>query len=339
MPQYALFGLHLQSDLPLPGIQPVATSSVPDVRVQLVGPSAKIPADHDGPPWYVSPHLADDHVPLLRMWRPGAGRYYRLLYADGTEFRVAASGDHVWGTWREPYCLEDLATYLLGPVLGFVLRIRGVICLHASAVTIHGRAVAFVGHPGAGKSTTAAALARRGFPVLADDAVALRPAGDAILVESAYPGLRLWPDAVEALYGTGYTLPRLTPNWDKRHLDLTTNGYRFQAQALPLGAVYLLEDRRPFPEPPAAEPVTGQAALLRLVAQTYTNYMLDRQMRAREFALLGRLAHTVPLRLLFPPAEAARLPELCDLILRDCLASDAGAAHPLAAPLHPEAPP
>ena len=51
----------------------------------------------------------------------------------------------------------------LGPVFAFVLRLRGAVTFHASAVRI-GDAVAFLGPQGAGKSTTAAALALRGCP-------------------------------------------------------------------------------------------------------------------------------------------------------------------------------
>ncbi|HEY6402772.1 MAG TPA: hypothetical protein VI479_15250 [Blastocatellia bacterium] len=53
------------------------------------------------------------------------------------------------------------------------------------------------------------------------------------------------------------------------------------------------------------------------MANTYTNYLLDRQMRANEFNLLGRLVKNTPLRKLKPHSDPARLPELCRLILDD----------------------
>jgi hypothetical protein len=55
-----------------------------------------------------------------------------------------------------------------------------------------------------------------------------------------------------------------------------------------------------------------------LVANTYTNYLLDRDRRAAEFAALGRLLARVPVRRVVPHVDAARLPRLCDIILADC---------------------
>jgi len=87
---------------------------------------------------------------------------------------------------------EDAATYLLGPVLGLLLRLRGVTCLHASAVALADRAIAFVGSEGAGKSTTAALLARKGLAIISDDVVALVERDALFTFIPAYPYLSLW---------------------------------------------------------------------------------------------------------------------------------------------------
>ena len=178
------------------------------------------------------------------------GGYYRLLYSDGTEFIVDRTGTRIWATWPDTLTLEDMATYLLGPVLGFVLRLRGITCLHASAVAIGDQAIAFLGTAGAGKSTAAVAFAERGYPALSDDVAALSDQEHTFFVQPGYPLLRLWPSTIATLYGPMDTLPRLTPTWDKRYLDLTQNGYRFQQEPLPLAAIYILDERRPDPTAP-----------------------------------------------------------------------------------------
>jgi hypothetical protein len=91
-----------------------------------------------------------------------------------------------------------LRLYLLGPALGVLLQQRGLLVLHASAVAIGERVVAFVGESGWGKSTTAAALERRGHTVVADDVCALHLRGsEDPLVFPAIPRLKL--DAAPAL--------------------------------------------------------------------------------------------------------------------------------------------
>jgi hypothetical protein len=213
--------------------------------------------------------------------------------------------------------LEDTATYLLGPIFGLVMRLQGVPCLHASAVAVEGRAVVLLGPAGAGKSTTAGAFARRGFPVLSDDVVALKQQGGHLVVQPGNPYLRLWPDSVQTLFGTPDALPRLTPNWDKCYLDLTEPGYRFQARPLPLGAVYILCERRDDPLVPRVEGLNAREGLVTLVANTYTNYLLDRQMRAQEFKLLGRVLGDVPLQRLIRHPDPAYLPRLCEVVIED----------------------
>src|SRR5207253_2928817 len=72
---------------------------------------------------------------------------------------------------------------------------------------------------------------------------ALEDFGDRFNVQPACPRVRLWPDAVEALFGAPDALPRITPGWEKRYLALDNAHHRFQASPLELRAVYLLGER------------------------------------------------------------------------------------------------
>lgn len=321
---YPVYGLWLKSDRPIPGLQEIATTAAADVHVWL----GRQPSDWDDwkrprQRWFVSSPDGDTEASTLTVWRVNEGDWYHLCYADGTEFFVNRSGTEVWTTWLEAATLEDTATYLLGPVLGFVLRLRGVICLHASGVAIGDRAIAFLGPPRAGKSTTVACFAARGCPVLTDDVVALVDLGAVFQMQPGYPHLRLWPSSVELLYGSAQALPRLTPKdginswWDKRDLDLRAHGHAFQQQPLPLAAVYLLDDNANARQTPHIEPVPVHAGLMTLVANTYVNYLLDSQARAREFDLLGRLVANVPLRRVCHYKELRSVTQLCDALLDD----------------------
>src|SRR5687767_37791 len=64
---------------------------------------------------------------------------------------------------------QNLRLYLLGSAFGALLHQRGLLPLHANAVEIDGKAVAFMGASGEGKSTLAAWFHDRGFNIIADD--------------------------------------------------------------------------------------------------------------------------------------------------------------------------
>ena len=316
---FSAYGLRLASSQPIPGLTPVSAASSADVTVHLGSMPAGLENPSSGSPQVIfSEEGPSDAVfPTLTASLVSGGSFIHFRYVDGTEFLLDRAGTRVWAVWREPLTLEDTATYLLGPVMAFVLRLRGIVCLHASAVAVEDRALALLGPGGAGKSTTAAVFARLGYAVLADDALAVLERGESFLAQPAYPRVRLWPESVRALYGSDEALPLLTPNWEKRYLTLDENQESFQPDPLPLAAIYILDERSKQAAEPAIETVAPQAALVSLITNSYVNYLLDKTMRSQEFDFLGRLVNRVPVRRVLPLAGPEHLPGLCGVIAED----------------------
>jgi hypothetical protein len=275
---------------------------------------SELSREDDGQPCY--PANGDAHADGLKAWRLADGRYFRLLYADGTEFFVDRSGTEIYASWPDTSTIEDTSIYLLGPVLGFALRLRGVTCLHASAVEAGGRAIAFLGPGEAGKSTTAAVFASRGHSVLTDDVAPIVEWNQVPHLQPTYPQLRLWPDAAALLFGSEDALPLLTPNWTKRALELGGDRGAFQSEPLPLAAMYVLGDSARGTEH-RIETLTGRDALRTLLANSYVGYLLDRAAREQEFACLSRLVRHVALRRVVRAADPSQLPVLYLRILAD----------------------
>lgn len=263
---------------------------------------------------YTSPLLDDEGEPALRIWASADGEVSRLAYSDGHQFWINRTGTELWALWPASSSLEECLTYLLGPVLGVLLRHRGVTCLHASAAALEGAVAAFVGDAGAGKSTTAAVLVRRGWKILADDIVALSLQDGVYCANPAFSFLSLWPESAELIGGKADTFPRFTPDWDKRCLRLDPQREEFGLAPLPLKAIYFLAG------PPAVdrariEPALQQEALVQLVANAYGTRILDRDMRAKEFKFLGALLPRVAVRRLFArqdPPDADHLGHLIE---------------------------
>ena len=315
---HVIYGLHLAANMALPGLPVQGHSETPHVQIHLKNgwpfPATLPPLNEN---FYSSSDGVPDVHANLRAGLFSGREHFGFFYHDGARFAVDSRGREVWADWPESYTLEDACTYLIGPVMGFVLRLRGTVCLHASAVAIGDRAVALVGLPGAGKSTTAAAFACAGFPILSDDVVALADKGDQFLVQPGYPRVNLWPDSVGRLFASADALPLITPTWDKRYLPLGQNGHRFASCPLPLGAIYILGSRDEALKVPVLEEVSGEEAFMVLVANSYVNYLLDKNMRRKEFGVLSRVVSEIPIRRVLPPAEPSAIFNLCEAMAAD----------------------
>jgi hypothetical protein len=323
-------GVRIDLDVPLPG--------KPAIRVDLdvsLGPEAWPTEIVEASErlCYTSPDASEHGVPIVRVYQHGDD-LYRLRYWDASEFLVNRAGTRVWARWPAELPVSEIVGCLLGPIIGFVLHLRGTPCLHASAVAVNGRVVAFLGHSGAGKSTTVASFVRGGYAAITDDVLALDETQDSgfgiqdsgthgagyrpssFLVRPGHHVVRLRDDAVRALYGAEDALP---PGFDaKRHLDISASGDDARNERLPLGAIYVLEDRRAdLATPVEITPLRGHAALMALVALTYMNYVLDGALRARALDVFSRLAATVPIRQVIVRDNVEDLGAIRDGILRD----------------------
>jgi hypothetical protein len=268
-------------------------------------------------PWRQRPARDPSQPPIVRVERGTADGHFRVRYQDGAEFAIDATASEIFGVSRGALTLDDLVVYLQGPILGFVLRLRGVTCLHASAAVVDGRAFGVIGPGGMGKSTSAAIFAGLGLPVLTDDVLAIADRSTAFDVQPGLPRVLLWSEGVRALYGDPEALPRIVSTWDKRYLDLGEHGYRFGGDATPLGALYVLGERRAGGAAPEITALGGAEAFAHLLANTYANDLLDGGLHARELDVLGRIVSHVPIRLVRAPDDRGKARSVCEAMIAD----------------------
>jgi hypothetical protein len=207
-------------------------------------------------------------------------------YADGTRFLVEDRGRRITTSWTTT--TEDMATYFLGPVLAFVLRSRGTLALHASAVAMQGRAIVLTAAATGGKSTTAAALVRNGATMLTDDVAAVEWRDGVPFVQPGYPRLRVWPDVATALYGSEDALPLLTPSWTKRYIDARQS---FASIATPIAAIAVLVGRDATRT--RIRELHGHEAAMALLARTSVPHLLAPHERIAELEEITRLVSHV----------------------------------------------
>ena len=238
---YALFGLELASELPLPGF-PEAKGKGARVAIRF----AAVEPPRDGRVAAVDGALLLD-VPEVGRFRIARGEEIAIDPAPGASER-------------------NLRVYLLGSAMGALLHQRGVLPLHANAVEIGGHAVAFLGRSGAGKSTLAAWFADRGHRVLCDDVCAVSLGEDgAPLVAPGVPRLRLWEDALVRAGRDSADYERSFDGQEKYDVPAAASAAE---GPLPLAACYVLA-RAGDGVAESIERLAGAAAVDALVANTY----------------------------------------------------------------------
>ncbi|MFF5986206.1 hypothetical protein [Prauserella flavalba] len=187
--RYRAHGLGIVSDVELP-LPPGDGAS--DVTLRLGG-AVDVP------------HRRPEGTPLAELSREGGRLFYALAragertvlrYPELAEFTGDAGLADVTAhphRGADPGLLPVLAS---GTLLAVHLLLRRHLVLHASAVEAEGRALAFVGASGMGKSTLAAALCGAGCGLVADDVLRVDPASaDGFVVHPGSTESRLRPNA------------------------------------------------------------------------------------------------------------------------------------------------
>ncbi|GAB3786758.1 hypothetical protein GCM10028818_50530 [Spirosoma horti] len=184
MRKYLAFGLTLETSIDFTGVLQESTNET-DIFIKegLLPQRANRPTriQRRG----VRARLGLTPTSILLNW-PGIGRF------------EVAHGNHI--TYQNEGADEGtLRLFLLSEVIGLILYQRGLFLLHGSAVRVNQEAAVFLGIPGAGKSTTAAAFGKAGHTVLTDDLVAIKLIDNNPFVVPAFGQYKIWKNTVDGL--------------------------------------------------------------------------------------------------------------------------------------------
>jgi hypothetical protein len=329
---YQVYGLHLRSTLPMPGLAASAGAGA-DVTIEFAGAVHRGTGIVDAAPDY------QDGVETV--WHVDS-ETWSVCYGDPNAnyvtVTIGQAGRQIVIGWTDRQIMTEavplvLAPILLGSILGAALHLRGLPCLHASTVAIDGGAVLLLGASGAGKSTLAAAMVRQGHALLADDIAALVFRRDGAWAPPGPPYMRMWPDTLQALGWRPDTLPTVWADAAvldaKRVLDLSAQPSTYPPVAAPLAAIYVLEPRRSGNQPPLVAPIPPRQAALALMQNVYVARWLDPRCRARAFQACARLAETVPVRRIAAGNNLADVPQVARTLAADVASLQLRSAGPV----------
>lgn len=209
----------------------------------------------------------------------------------------------------------------LDQVLPLVAGSENRIALHGSVIGTPAGAVAFLGQSGVGKSTLAATLGRRGYPVLSDDCCLLvrRDDGGFDVVPS-YPGVRLNPDSLAHTFGNGDHGPVVSHYSEKRRVG-GRERLGFSDQPARLARLYAVAARDELEATTAISmtPASKRDAMYALIDYTFHLDIGDAPRIRETFELAGAIVDAYEVKRLAFPWDLAAGDALADEILRDVI--------------------
>jgi hypothetical protein len=309
--QYALYGQTVHSNREIAGLRPARSGQSPNdvVTIDFAGALEESPA---AAPFLVAGfetlwHLDDEHW-LVRYDAPEKGYVWSALHGPGG----------IVVRWNDDAILQDIAPILQGSAFSATLHLRGIPLLHASVLAIDDFAVAVMGTPGAGKSTTAAAFVAAGYQLVSDDVGALDLSAPGVRVHSGYPRMRLYADSARAAGFDESALQRVFREpllGDKSFIELPPSSFR--EGPLPLRAVYMLQPRSAASRQTTITAVHGAGSLPLLMSNTYSVRFLDPRRLQKAFAHCSRIASATAIRSVQAADDLDALPALVDAIVTD----------------------
>lgn len=241
-------------------------------------------------------------------WRFGEDWF--ALDQPGLRFFYRRGAGVTWQVLDETQ-RKAVPLYLSGSVYAAAASLSGLYPLHVSAVLHAGRVHAFGGPSGAGKSTITAALAARGYPLVADDTMLLYLGSHG--APQCLPGHKRLKLVRDAFKLTGAAREEVADGerdkfYARAIADAAENLY-------PLASITFLET--------SAETglyiLSSGQRVARLQDDHYTAWMFDeaqRITRPRRFALQARIAENISMAVLGRPKDPAHFPASLDLAVR-----------------------
>lgn len=293
MYQYAAFGLCIHSDIELSGF--ASASGPPDITIQQHALRRQL---NDGP-------VVQGEVVSGRI-KEAAWNLDLLFYIR--------NGEEVFYQSIEPIEPGMLRSFVQGALLAGVLRQRGLLVLHGSAVSDGERAIAFLGNSGWGKSTLSAYFCQRGYQLITDDIMVVVPGTEAMsaIVPPGVKQVRLRPSAAQHLVEDFEALPLVTEVTQKRVHMLDGEDER----SLPLAKLYVLE--RQTAEDNRIVPLAPRETAIHLIAHTHsTNWITAPSFVSRHLIQCAQLSRHTPVSRLERRLTLDALPAIFDLVQAD----------------------
>ena len=309
--RYTVYGLVLTT--PHRFVNRVVPTDAPaDLWVRPVDSEPIAPGWQAIAPAFRSDLMIDDHQHFLDI----------IVAPDATVFHYSEVVDFFLLEDGIAYQVHDaeydfmVELHLLGNVLSYWLECAGNPALHASGIVVDEHVIGFLGDRGTGKTSLAATMIARGYPLATDDRLVLTPTPNGYLARPGYAQMRLWPEQARHFLGHD-RLERVKRTMPKLRVPVGPGGFgSFDGAVRPLAVLYA-------PQRHDGDEVTFQnlspgPALFHLVRNSCLVGIVEGAgLASRRLAVLGDLVTRVPVRVVRYPNGLHLLPEIVEQIAED----------------------
>ena len=309
---YQLYGLVIDIDDVLSDVLSVPHTEI-DIRIRRNSSSKQLSGPYD---WFMHWHLHEDK-PWLSFAKINNG--YLLRFHQLADFFINGEGDQITYTPENGVPEETTHHLLLDQVIPLVINLKGGQALHVSAVLMPQGVVGFAGPTGSGKSTLSGSLFNLGYPLVCDDCLAILTKHDQIFAIPAYPGLRLWEDTLDYLFGDNGTYISVAHYTNKRRVEIEKIPKAYCTEPKPLKRLYTIanasEDKNK--SDIVIERLSARESFMALIRCAFRLDITDQRMLKRQFHFLEQLVSNVSVRLVSFPKNFRFLPAVGEAILND----------------------
>jgi hypothetical protein len=282
---YQIFNIALESDMVIPELPEVETSET--VIKFSAGLDKK--GDLNDPDWFYH-------------WEsPGGSVYtscakcedgYILRFPNLADFIISYAFDHIYYFAESTTPDDTIRHLLLDHVIPRILGQQGKLVLHASAVILpNGKAIAFLGNSGWGKSTIASSFYDKGASLITDDCLLIEPNNGIIVGIPNYYGLRLFNDSAKAIFPSEKKFSRMAHYTEKKRLIMPKQETEEIQSKVNMDAFFFLNDPSIFNDVYSVEiePIKAIKVFMKLVEKMFILDVTETTNITQQFQNKGKI--------------------------------------------------
>lgn len=295
---YTAFGLIIKSELKLPELNSIKPSE-PDFQIRF---------------GYVPNSLKTVRFKGI-LFETNSNEF---LFRNDIVNIYICEGKDIWLHPNKNSSFHEIRLHVLGTGMGIILHQRGIHPLHGSSIVYQNHAYIFSGSSTSGKSSLAAAFAKKGYKILSDDISVITVNETGIFeVQPGIPHIKIWKDVQDVLNFPNVK-KKVRPQLEKYYIS---HQIEFHDNPVPLEAVIVLNIKRS--EGIEFSKVSGVEKFNSLRDNTFRIRIMDSSGHTEShFHTFSKLANSVELYKIKRASIPLNIKELADFIEQKIILAD-----------------